>query len=55
MVSLCLCQSDDKAEGKVVLSTLHSGKKEETIAAYKPVNVVCKDVIISVLDRKSLC
>ena len=41
MVSLCLCRSDDKAEGKMVLSTLYTGKKEETIAAYnKLVTVV---------------
>ena len=33
VVSLCLCWSDDKAEGEVVLPTLHTGKEEETVAA----------------------
>ena len=35
VVSLCLCRSDNQAEGKVVLSALHIGKKEETLTAYK--------------------
>jgi len=34
VVSLCLCWSDDEAEGEVVLSALHSGEKKETVAAY---------------------
>jgi len=33
MVSLCLRRSDDKAEGQMVLSTVHTGKEEETVAA----------------------
>jgi len=39
----------------MVLSALHTGKKEETLAAYRLVNVVHIDIIISMLDEKSLC
>ena len=35
VVPLRLRRSDNEAEGKMVLSALHTGEKEETVASYK--------------------
>jgi len=53
VVSLCLRRPDDEAEGEMVLSALHTGEEEETVAARALLSLLLRVVCRIILRNRS--